>query len=151
MTEKELNIDLPADEDGFLPRQCPNCNQKFSIHTDTYEQRHYLNLRCPYCGWIEEFDEFLTQEQAEYAEAVAQNELRRMAEGIIDDAFEDAFSGFSSDFIDIETETEEADFGEVTAPSPQINIDTQAINCSTCGFKYKVRDDTENESCPVCR
>jgi DNA-directed RNA polymerase subunit RPC12/RpoP len=152
MTDKELSIELPTDENGFLPRQCPNCSGKFAIHGDTYQEEHYLNLRCPYCNWIEEFDEFLTEEQLEYAEAVTENEARRMMENEFAEAFEDAFSS-SSDFVEVEANPDEIDFGERDAPSPHLSIMTEQIICSECGFKYLIRkEEKEGEySCPVCR
>lgn len=152
MTEKVVSIDLPTDENGLLPRQCPNCGGKFAIHGDTYEEEHYLNLRCPYCQWIEEFDEFLTEEQAEYGEAIAESELRRMAEKELAEAFEDAFGGASgSDFIEIETNTDEIDFGERSAPSPHLSIATVRINCLECALRYEVREGETETYCPVCR
>lgn len=152
MTEKVVNIVLPTDEHGLLPRQCPTCDQKFAIHGETYEQEHYLNLRCPYCGWIEEFDEFLTDEQAEYGAAVAENEARRMLEDELSEAWDDAFSGHSSnDFIEIETNSNAIDFGERSAPSPHLPIETKQVTCSECGFVYAVDQDVDEISCPVCR
>ncbi|ELZ80150.1 hypothetical protein C454_11071 [Haloferax gibbonsii ATCC 33959] len=154
MTEKEVSIDLPSDENGMFPRQCPNCDGKFAIHSDTYQDEHYLNLRCPYCGWIEEFDQFLTDEQADYSHSVAEGELRRMAEKELSDALEDAFGGISSNSsINLETDSSEIDFGEPETPSPHLSIETKRITCPDCGFNFLVKQDAEEEqvSCPVCR
>ena len=149
--EKELSITLPADDDEMLPRQCPNCKQAFLIHQPSYSENNYLNLRCPYCEWIEEKDEFLTDEQAEYAEAVAANELRSMAEEEMEEVFEDAFSGLSSTGgISIETDTSDVDFGRKSLPSPHINAETYEVECDSCGFIYAVTDP-EQAFCPVCR
>jgi len=152
MTERIVNIDLPTDDEGMLPRQCPNCDGSFAIHGETYEDEHYLNLRCPYCEWVAEFDEFLTEEQAAYGEAVAENEARRMLEAEVADMFEDAFSGVgSSDFIEVETNTDEIDFGHRSTPSPHLPIETDQVTCGECGFRYAVKDGTDDSSCPVCR
>jgi len=152
MTEKEINIDLPTDSDGFLPRQCPNCEKKFAIQGESYEEEHYLNLRCPYCEWIAEFDDFLTEEQAQYAEAVAENEARKMAEKEVGKALEDAFSGFkSNDSVEVETSTDDIDFGHREPPSPHLPIATQEVSCSECSFSYIVRTGTSDHTCPVCR
>ena len=152
MTDMVVNIDLPTDEAGMLPRQCPHCDGKFAIHGETYEQEHYLNLQCPYCEWIAEFDEFLTDEQAEYGEAVAETEARQMLEEEFADMFEDAFSGVgSSDFIEVETNTDEIDFGHRNTPSPHLAIQTDQVTCSDCGFRFAVEEGTGDSSCPVCR
>lgn len=142
MTEKTISIDLPTDSDGHLPRQCPHCEQRFSIHGETYEEGRYLNLRCPYCGMIEEFDEFFTEEQAEYSQAIAQNELREMAAKEIEDALGDVFDGASTDSID---------FGELETPSPHLPYNPTQITCPECGFRYGVKPEGDDTLCPVCR
>lgn len=152
MTEKVVNITLPTDEDGMLPRQCPNCDQPFAIHGQTYEDEHYLNLRCPYCEWIEEFDEFLTEEQAQFAKATATNEALDMAGDIIGDALKDAFGGIkSSKNFKVKSSGGDVDFGSVDAPSPHLQVDTDLITCDECGFKYGVKQGAEGTHCPVCR
>lgn len=149
--EKELSITLPADDNEMLPRQCPNCEQEFLIHQPSYTENNYLNLRCPYCEWTEEKDEFLTDEQAAYAEAVAANELRSMAEEEVQEAFEDAFGGLSSSGgISIETDSSDVDFGRKSLPSPHIDAETTKLECDSCEFIYAVTD-TKQISCPVCR
>ena len=142
MTEKTIKIDLPTDSDGHLPRQCPHCEQRFSIHGETYEEGRYLNLRCPYCGMIEEFDEFLTEEQAEYSQAIAQNELREMAAKEIEDVLGDVFDGASTDSID---------FGELETSSPHLPYDPTRITCPECGLRYGVKPEGDDTLCPVCR
>lgn len=142
MTEKAINIELPTDSRGYLPRQCPHCNQRFSIHGETYEEGHYLNLRCPYCGMIEEFDKFLTEEQAEYSQAIAQNEAREMAAKQLEDALGNVFDGSSTGSID---------FGELETPSPHLPYGPARITCSQCEFRYGVKQDEAETLCPVCR
>lgn len=152
MTEHLFNIALPKDDEGMLPRQCPNCDRQFAIHGETYEDEHYLNLRCPYCEWITEFDEFLTEEQAAYGEAVLEDEARRIFEREFADIFEDAFSGVSSnDFIEVETNTDEIDFGHRSTPSPHLAIEPDQITCVDCGFQYAIEESIDESSCPVCR
>ena len=152
MTERLVSIDLPTDDEGMLPRQCPNCDRQFTIHGDTYESKNYLNIRCPYCEWVAEFDEFLTEGQAAYGEVVAENEARRMLEEELGDVFEDAFSDVgSSDFLEGETNTDEVDFGHRPPPSPDLDIETDETACADCGFRYTIEEATDDFSCPVCR
>jgi len=152
MTRKEVSITLPTNENSMIPRQCPHCDGKFTIHSETFREQQYLNLRCPYCEWVEDADEFLTEEQAAYSESVAETELRRMAEHEFAEMLEDAFSGSSSnDTIEVEANTDEIDFGSRNAPSPHLSIETIQVTCSMCGFCYEVREDENDPSCPVCR
>lgn len=140
MTEKTVSIDLPTDGDGMLPRQCPNCQAQFAIHEESYSEEHYLNLRCTYCEWIEKFDEFLTDEQADYAQAVAENEARQLAAKELEDALGDVFDSSG----DIE-------FDDCPEPSPHLSVEMQRVVCDECGFIYSVQKDPDEVSCPVCR
>jgi len=91
---------------------------------------------------IEEFDEFLTEEQTEYSQAIAQNELREMAAKEIEDALGDVFDGASTDSID---------FGELETSSPHLPYDPTRITCPECGFRYGVKPEGDDTLCPVCR
>lgn len=142
MEERSVEIELPRDDEGMLPRQCPNCEGKFSIHAQTYQDRHYLNLRCPYCGWIEEFEEFLKEEQRQYARAVGINKAIQMAEEKIKKTLKKKFKKVKT-----------KGSSKKSVPSPHLSIETQKITCGECDFQYAV--DKENDSgdylCPVCR
>lgn len=148
--EKEISIELPTNEDEMLPRQCPNCEQQFLIQQEEYEAGGYLNLRCPYCEWIDEKDEFLTDEQVEYAEAVAMNEMKGMLEKELGGMLEDAFSGLkSNDFITIEKGSSDFKLDRDSLPSPSTDASTTKQKCDECEFSF----ETINSSvvCPVCR
>jgi len=136
--EKTVDIELPPNDDGMLPRQCPHCGRKFLINIETYEDQGYLNIRCPYCEWIEEFDEFLTEEQENFAIKTAEEKAVDMAEEIAEETF--------SEF---ETEIE---YEGTSIPCPHPSIKTKKLNCQECGFTYEVKRDFEKDaSCPVCR
>lgn len=148
--EKEITIDLPTNDDEMLPRQCPNCEQQFLIQQEEYEEGGYLNLRCPYCEWIDEKDEFLTDEQAEYAEAVAMNEMKGMVEKELGGILEDAFSGLkSNDFITVGKGSSDFKLDRESVPSPNADIETIKQECDDCSFSFESRN--EQSSCPVCR
>lgn len=153
MRDMSRSIDLPTEEEGLLPRECPHCETVFAINPEMFEEGHYLNLRCPKCGWIAEFDKFHTADQVEYAHSVGSNDLRQQVEEEIGDMLEDAFSGVkSSDYIEVETSEDDLDLGREDIPSPHLKIETEDVTCSDCGFEYAVERGTEeNSSCPVCR
>jgi RNase P subunit RPR2 len=153
MRDISRSIDLPTGEDGLLPRECPHCETGFAINPEMFDENHYLNLRCPECGWVAEFDKFHTTEQVEYAHSVGSNEARRQAEEEIGNMLEDAFSGVkSNDYIEIETSTDDLDVGRENLPSPHLKIETEKVVCSECGFEYAVEQGTgKNANCPVCR
>jgi rubredoxin len=153
MRNMSRSIDLLTDDDGLLPRECPHCETGFAINPEMFEESHYLNLRCPECGWIAEFDEFHTPDQVEYVHSVGSNEARRQVEEEIGNMLKDAFSGVkSNDYIEVEISTGDLDMGRESLPSPQLKIETEKIVCSKCAFEYAVEQGTkENSNCPVCR
>ena len=146
------SIDLPTDEDGLLPRACPHCKTRFAIDLEMFKNNHYLNLRCPECNWVAEFDKFHTGEQIDFGRSVSGNEARRQVEKEIGDMLEDASNGVSNDFVEFETSTDSPDMGRESLPSPQLEIKIKKINCPDCDFNYAVEQGTATDSdCPVCR
>lgn len=119
-------------------RQCPNCERMFRIHFETYQSEHYLNLRCPYCEWVAEFDDFTTEKQIEYVKAVRDYEGARMMEEVLGDAL--------GDFLEIE----EVFSPNQSVPSPRVSTDLEVHNCSVCSFEYELVKE-RGGVCPVCR
>jgi Zn ribbon nucleic-acid-binding protein len=71
----EISVSMPLD-DGFLRRQCPNCNREFKWHEGPTDDRpdHAVEppmYYCPYCGLAAGADEWWTEAQLDYAEAIA--------------------------------------------------------------------------------
>lgn len=144
------SIDLPTDKEGLLPRECPHCETSFAIDLQMFKENHYLNLRCPKCNWISEFDKFHTAEQINFARSVSGNEARRQIEEEIGDMLEDAFSGVSNDLVEFES-TGNPDMGRESLPSPQLEIEIEEVTCPNCGFKYAAEGTATDSNCPVCR
>ena len=73
------SISIPADENGFTGRKCPqpDCEEYFKIEFGT--GRKYEGLlppcHCPYCGHTAEHDQFYTKEQIKYAQSVAMRQV----------------------------------------------------------------------------
>ena len=78
-------MSVPLD-DGFLRRECPNCKREFKWHEEPTDDRpdNAVNppmYYCPYCGTAAGPDEWWTEAQLDYAEAMAAGPaLREMAE-----------------------------------------------------------------------
>lgn len=86
-----MNIDLPLDN-GFLRRQCPNCNGEFKWHHGpvggTPEQTEQIDgYFCPLCGQAGAKDAFWTHEQLDYIRDSAGAYTRRMFQDAIADTF----------------------------------------------------------------
>lgn len=79
----ELSVEIPLDDDGYLRRQCPRCERVFKwLHAEpTDESREPPTCYfCPYCGESSPPDQWYTDEQVDYLQAVAANEAMRMVE-----------------------------------------------------------------------
>lgn len=72
-----ISIPIPADEDAFTGRQCPQpeCKGYFKIEFGTGLTGEDLPCHCPYCGHTDGYDHFWTKEQIEYAESVAMRKI----------------------------------------------------------------------------
>jgi len=138
--EVRVNVPLQTTDNGMLDRVCPNCEREFRIHKETFQSEHYLNLRCPYCNWISEFDEFTTERQWEYARATAMNEQgRQMIEDTLDEAF--------GDLADIDG----LNSMNQPIPSPCLDLNTDKHRCSDCHFEFETLSAETGSDCPVCR
>ena len=82
MSESSIPIDLPLDADGFLRRECPNCERQFKWWTtppseeDAEEAQEAPDVYyCPYCHKPADPDAWWTKEQLEYAQELAAAEV----------------------------------------------------------------------------
>jgi hypothetical protein len=72
-----LSISIPADEEGFIGRECPipECEGYFKVQPGTGLKGENQPCRCPYCGYGAGADQFFTKAQLEYAKSVAIREV----------------------------------------------------------------------------
>jgi phage FluMu protein Com len=74
-----FSININPDEEGFIGRECPKCKDYFKVKFDTGLPTQYHI--CPYCGYKENYGDFFTKEQIEYAKSVA---VKKALEPIFD-------------------------------------------------------------------
>jgi hypothetical protein len=87
----EIGINLTLD-DGFLRRECPNCERQFKWHHGPTDDRPDDAVdppmyHCPYCGLTADSDEWETPPQREYIEDVALGHAVGMAGDMLEDTF----------------------------------------------------------------
>ena len=148
-TRRTRSLDIPMDNEGMLGRECPRCIKQFSIDIELYMERGFMNLRCPYCMFISELDNFTTGEQREYLHSTLQNFASQTFEQLLNDELGN-LSGSSSGDVSIELDFDEADFGRVPTVSPELTTDTKRVACEDCEFSFGIAID-EGGECPVCR
>lgn len=66
----QFSIPIPRDENGYLGRECPECERYFKITPGTGLSGENLPCHCPYCGHSAPQDQFFTKDQIEYAKSV---------------------------------------------------------------------------------
>ncbi|MDD3833272.1 MAG: TFIIB-type zinc ribbon-containing protein [Oscillospiraceae bacterium] len=71
MSDMTFQIEIPADNDGFVLLQCPLCGDFFKVRPSDYEDDGVLSLHCPSCGQVS--DNYITEDVVELAMAIAQN------------------------------------------------------------------------------
>lgn len=79
MSETTVSMSLPLDKNGFLRRECPQCERHFKWFPAQREEESRTDelpeavesYVCPYCYQAAAPDAWWTREQLEYARAVA--------------------------------------------------------------------------------
>jgi ribosomal protein S27E len=92
MMDDEIHfaVDLPLDDDGFLRRQCPSCENEFKwfssdeVDGDSATTQQFF---CPLCGQAAGVDAWYTDQQAEYIQQVGTPEIDRHIQDMLSDAF----------------------------------------------------------------
>lgn len=69
----EIKVSLTVDEFGFLGRECPKCEEYFKVKPGTGLETK--TCFCPYCEYEGTSNQFFTQDQLNYAESIAINEV----------------------------------------------------------------------------
>lgn len=75
MSEIKLKFEIEADDDGYISFECPFCESIFSLSAGEFqsEDNIFNELYCPYCGLVDEPNNFYTKEVIEQAQNLAIN------------------------------------------------------------------------------
>lgn len=145
----EISVSLPLD-DGFLRRQCSNCGRQFKWHHGPTDDRpsdfadppmYY----CPYCGEPAGVDDWLTDEQVEYVQAMAAGPAMRE----ISEEFERMARRHSSGLVKMSVKST----GEPELPDPLVEPSDMVAVASPCHpwEPVKVSEDWQEPlRCLVC-
>ena len=69
MNDITIKIPVLTDDDGFVGRECPECNEYFKLKYGTGLDSEICI--CPYCQHENNNDQFYTKEQVKYIESYA--------------------------------------------------------------------------------
>jgi hypothetical protein len=88
--EIKVPIELPLDDDGFLRRECPVCEQQFKwyVHQDGDPDAELVEQYCcPLCGEMSGLDAWCTPDQLDYAQGAASPVLDQYVSDMMAEAF----------------------------------------------------------------
>lgn len=69
-----VSVDIKKDEEGYMGRECPECEKYFKIKPGTGIP-DFSDCYCPYCKHFAPQDQFWTKQQIEYAKSVIINRV----------------------------------------------------------------------------
>ena len=76
MSTVTYSVSIDPDEEGYIGRECPECEKYFKVVPGTgIVGEGDIPCTCPYCGTQAPSDHFWTQAQIEYAQSVAFSHL----------------------------------------------------------------------------
>lgn len=149
--EIKVPVGLPLDDDHFLRRECPTCEQEFkwfSHDEGSEDAEHVDQYFCPRCGVAAGLDQWWTPAQLEYAKGVAAPAMDQMVNDMLDDAFKPLRN---SKFIKVKR-TGNFSF-DIPAPEPLIEPNDMVIVESPCHPNEPVKVPEEATSqvfCLIC-
>jgi hypothetical protein len=71
----QFSISIPPDVNGYVGRECPECEQYFKITLGTGLTGTDLPCHCPYCGHSAAQNQFFTKAQIKYARSLVMNKV----------------------------------------------------------------------------
>ncbi len=70
-----VSVPIRPDGDGFIGRECPECEGHFKVTPGTGITTGDPPCNCPYCGHVGKSDQLWTKDQIKYARSVAINQV----------------------------------------------------------------------------
>jgi hypothetical protein len=135
--EQGMRISVPTDEHGLTGRECPNpdCLGYFKVKFGTGLKGENLPCYCPYCGFKADHDQFWTQEQIDYAQSIAMNEVTKALKADIKDWDRNLRQSTRNSFVKLSVE-----FKGGLHPIryyQEKQLETNVV-CETCTLEYAV-------------
>jgi endogenous inhibitor of DNA gyrase (YacG/DUF329 family) len=88
--EIRIPLSVPLDDDGFLRRECPTCEQEFKwfVHKEgSGEAEQVDQYFCPRCGKAAGLESWWTPAQLEYSQGIAAPAIDDAINDMLDEAF----------------------------------------------------------------
>ncbi|MGE7023346.1 hypothetical protein [Solibacillus cecembensis] len=85
MSNVSFSISIPTDSDGYFNSCCPYCKNHFKILGSEFKETEVVDIYCPVCGLIAEFNSFYTDKVINKVHSIAKD----YAEDLIYQMFKD--------------------------------------------------------------
>jgi hypothetical protein len=140
-----VRVTLSPDHDGYVGRECPQCDHYFKIMlgtglTGTHE------THCPYCQAIEASDQFFTKEQIAFARTIAVQQVRASVLGNLKESIE-RLNTQTGGLVNLNVSMTTSD-DENTVEHYQDKALKTELTCDACGLSYKIYGVFA--TCPDC-
>lgn len=76
MSNISFSINIPTDSDGYFNLCCPYCKNDFKIHGAEFNETEIVDIYCPVCGLIAEFNSFYTDKVKSKVRSIAKIMLK---------------------------------------------------------------------------
>jgi hypothetical protein len=175
MTEIQMNISFPTDDENYFRRQCPLCRKEFKVLLDKKElkdlakegietfmlerkseregveetEKSEPEFTCPYCGQLSPASDWWTDEQKAYIGVYVENIATRLINEELIRPLKRNFGRSSTDFVKIRVDAQERRMKEPWI-SPETN-DMEIFDLPCCTRKIKIKEDwTGKVHCFFC-
>jgi DNA-directed RNA polymerase subunit RPC12/RpoP len=141
-----FSISLPT-RDGFLGRECnnPECKKYFQVHKESIKSEMF----CPYCGIKFSNNQLWTDEQNDYARAVAKEKAKEYMLGEIDKMFGKlARQNSGNKFVKFTHKPNNYRAKQISPRYKERQVDSELV-CPECNFRFQVYGIFGY--CPGCR
>ncbi|ULQ61027.1 hypothetical protein K7I13_07180 [Brucepastera parasyntrophica] len=135
----EIPVDIPLDDNGFIGRECLECERYFKLKPGTGLPTKHCH--CPYCDYEGDGNTFWTKAQIEYAQSVALNQ-------VINKYLQPSFDKLNKTFKDLERKSRNSlikfkfkvSNEKLELPIKYYNekeLETYIV-CDSCGLEFAV-------------
>jgi len=155
----KLAIPLSPDEDGMVGREChqDECQPKyFKIASRKHETEKQAEpnqeetsleyLYCPYCGYKDGFQQFITKGQSEWIESMIYRDVAKTIQDMLGDTFKSSTPSSNKGFISISLQYKPGSLPSVRHYAE--NELKRIIDCDRCERRYAVYGISMH--CPFC-
>ena len=140
-----MEIEIPADADGFILLQCNLCGEFFKLKVNDINDESTINIWCPYCGLNGK--EYYTEEVIDISLKIAKIESNRIIYNALKE-FERKTK--SNKFLTFKC-GKEPDKEVITPIKSRIdNLETFKYKCCNSRAKIKPISITTGSYCPLC-